>query len=58
MTLDVPTRFLTVIRLPLVLHHYCPVRSRIESTGCRDRVNRYRKRVRGVPAKWAFFQKV
>jgi hypothetical protein len=41
-----------------IRHHYCPVRSRIESTGCRDRVNRYRKRVRGVPAKWAFFQKV
>ena len=37
--------------------HYCPVISRTESTGCRDRVNRHWSRMRQVPVKWAFSQK-
>jgi uncharacterized repeat protein (TIGR03803 family) len=38
--------------------HCCPVRSRTESTGCRDRANRHRSRMREVPVRWAFSRKV
>jgi hypothetical protein len=37
--------------------HCCPARSRTESVGCRDRVNRHWSRVLEVPVKWAFSQK-
>src|SRR5271157_892378 len=34
-------------------YHCCPVRSRIESTGCRGRVNRLGSRISEVPVEWA-----
>src|ERR1017187_452947 len=34
--------------------HCCPVRSPIDSTGCRGRVSRCRSRRPEVPVKWAF----
>jgi len=34
--------------------HCCPVRSPIDSTGCRGRVNCFRSRRPEVPVKWAF----
>ena len=37
--------------------HCCPVKSRTESIGCRDRVNRYWSRMPEEPVKWAFSQK-
>jgi hypothetical protein len=36
--------------------HCCPVKSRPESIGCRDRVSHYRSRMREVPVKRAFFR--
>src|ERR1035438_5666467 len=32
----------------------CPVKSRIDSTGCEDRISRFRNRLSEVPVKWAF----
>jgi peptidoglycan-N-acetylglucosamine deacetylase len=42
----------------MLLHdHCCPVKSRTESTGCRDRVVPLGSPMLGVPVKWAFSQK-
>jgi hypothetical protein len=40
-----------------IFGHCCPVKSRTESIGCRDRVSRDRSRMREVPVKWAFSRK-
>ena len=40
-----------------IQHHYCPVKSRTESIGCRDRVSRDRSRMGEVPVQWAFSRK-
>jgi site-specific recombinase XerD len=37
--------------------HCCPVKSRTESIGCRDRVSRERSRMGEVPVQWAFSRK-
>jgi uncharacterized membrane protein len=37
--------------------HCCPVKSRTESIGCRDRVSRDRSRMGEVPVQWAFSRK-
>jgi hypothetical protein len=42
---------------PIIFDHYCPVKSRTESIGCRDRVSRGRSRMREVPVRWAFSRK-
>jgi integrase/recombinase XerC len=44
-----PHTYATLIGL-----HWCPVRSRIESVGCLDRISRSRSRTPEVPVKWAF----
>ena len=41
----------------LIKDHCCPVKSRTESTGCRDRGILLGSPMPGVPVKWAFFQK-
>jgi PAS domain S-box-containing protein len=41
----------------IIVDHCCPVKSRTESIGCRDRVSRDRSRMREVPVKWAFSRK-
>src|ERR1035437_10924915 len=47
-------------RVPLranIAEHCCPVKSRTESTGCRDRRILLGSSMLGGPVKWAFFQK-
>ena len=39
-------------------NHYCPVKSQIDSIGCRSRLNRLGSLRFGKPVKLAFFQKV
>jgi pimeloyl-ACP methyl ester carboxylesterase len=41
----------------MFLFHCCPVKSRTESAGCRDRVSHCRSRMREVPVKRAFSRK-
>jgi hypothetical protein len=43
-----------VIEATFTVNHCCPVRSPIDSTGCRGRVSRCRSRRPEVPVKWAF----
>src|ERR1039457_6596951 len=45
------------VNTPWVLFHCCPAKSRIDSTGCRDRVNRVGSPMLEEPVKWAPFQK-
>jgi tRNA(Arg) A34 adenosine deaminase TadA len=47
------------LRLPKtkIQIQYCPVRSRIESTGYAGQVNRLGSRMLGVPVEWAFSRK-
>jgi hypothetical protein len=40
-----------------IQHHRCPARSRIDSIGCRSRLDRLGSRTLGRPVKWALFQK-
>jgi hypothetical protein len=44
-------------RLTNERRHCCPVKSRTESTGCRDRVILLGSPILGGPVKWGFFQK-
>ena len=39
-----------------IQHHYCPVRSRIESAGWGDRVSFHGSLMAARPVKWAFSQ--
>jgi len=41
----------------IILHHCCPVRSRIESTGSWNQISRFRSRMAEGPVKWAFSRK-
>jgi hypothetical protein len=41
----------------IILRDGCPVKSRIESTGCRSYISHFGFHLAEVPVKWEFFRK-